>query len=73
MLNVVELKPKREFPDDLLTFGEVFHKYGYKYNFIYKWCVLENELLCYEKQSRRAIRESDLLEFMGRRQKKWRA
>lgn len=72
MSNVVELKP-REIPDDLLTFKEVGKKYGYKYGFIYKWSVLENEIPCYEIRGHRGIRESDLLRFIDERTRKWRA
>lgn len=72
MQNVVELR-KSDYADDLLTFDEVSKKYGYKYGFIYKWCVLEKEIPCYDKRGRRAIKETDLLKFRDERVKKWRA
>lgn len=72
MNNVVKLV-KREYPDDLLTFDEVKQKYGYKYGFIYKWCVLEDEIPCYDKCGYRAISEADLIKFRNKRVRKWRA
>lgn len=73
MSNVVELKPKREMPNDLLTLNEACCKYGYKYGYLYKWSVIEREIACYGKRGFRAVSESELLEFMERKNAKWRA
>lgn len=72
MQNVVKLR-KSDYADDLLTFDEVSKKYGYKYGFIYKWCVLQKEIPCYDKGGYRAVSESDLIDFRNKRVKRWRA
>lgn len=74
MNNVVSFKRKKEtIPDDLMTLKEACSQYGYRYGFLYKWSVLEKEIPCYEKRGFRAIRESDLLQFIDERIKKWQA
>ena len=71
MNNVVSLKPRREIPDDLLTLKEIEQKYGYKYDFIYKY-IRTGDIPCYCK-GRIAVRESDLFGFIDKRARKWRA
>lgn len=72
MNNVVSLNRERT-PDDLLTFKEAKDKLGINYAYIYKWSVLEREIPCYGKRGFRAVRESDLLKFIERKNQKWRA
>ena len=72
MNNVVSLH-QREIPNDLLTLNEACRKYGYKYGYLYKYSVLEKEIACYGKRGFRAVSESELLEFMERKNQKWRA
>lgn len=73
MNNVVSLHQREKTPDDLLTLNEACRKYGYKYGYLYKYSVLEKELTCYGKRGFRAVSESELLEFMERKNAKWRA
>ena len=72
MSNVLTLKQRR-IPDDLMTFREIEKKYGYKYGFLYKWTITENEIPCYDKRGFISIRESDFIKFIEKRTRKWQA
>ena len=69
MSNVIQFN-QNEYPKDLLTFAEVKEKYGYKYEFMYKWTRIKKALKAYDKAGI-AVSEKELLEFIDRRCKKW--
>ena len=64
------IKMKNTTPMDLMTFAEVKAKYGYKYEFMYKWTRIKKELTAYDKAGI-AVSEKELLEFIDRRRKRW--
>ena len=70
MMNNI-IKFNQDVPNDLLTFREVMDKYGYKYNFLYKYTCLKQELTAYDKSGSIAVSEKELIEFRSRRSKKW--
>lgn len=70
--NVIQINRDMIFPDDLMSFKEITAKYRLKYGFLYKWSVRMKEIKTYSRGCI-VISERDLLKFLDKRGRKWRA
>lgn len=70
MNNVINLNREEVRPNDLMTFKELYLKYGYKYNYLYKWACLKNQIKIYPVGTLK-LSESEVLEFERKRAMKY--
>lgn len=66
MNNVINLVVKEEIPDDLMTFGELISKHGFKYGYLYKHSCLTGEIPIYSRGVLK-LSEKNVLDYEKRK------